>query len=112
MCRVEGDKFRQQRYEGEMKKNKAWFDLGPRIKRTYSKATWIPLRLFETTKVGIFGNEDYSSIFEGVHSLAVPIEHRSLGEEYSWSDDYEHRPWTEDASYFTADTYKGNAEGA
>ena len=95
-----------------MTKNKAWFDFGPRIKRTYAKATWIPLRLFETKKVGNFGDEDYSAIFEGVHSLAVPIAHRSIGEEYSWSGDHEHRPWTDDATYFPADTYKGNVEGA
>lgn len=112
VSRDEDDIFRCQRYASEMTKNKAWFDLGPLIKRTYAKATWIPLRLYESIKVGNFGDEDYSSIFEGVHSLAVPIEHRSIGEEYSWSDDHDHRPWTEDATYFSADTYKGNVEGA
>jgi hypothetical protein len=94
-----------------MTKNKAWFDLVPRIKRKYAKAAWIPLRLFKTVRVGSFGDVDYSSIFEGVHSIAVPITHRSIGKEYSWSDDHEHRPWTEDTTYFSADTYKGNVEG-
>jgi hypothetical protein len=95
-----------------MTKNKAWFDFGPNLKRTYAKATWIPLRLFETIKIGNFGDEDYSAVFEGVHSLAVPIAHRSIGEQYSWSADHEHRPWTDDTTYFPADTYKGNVEGA
>lgn len=94
-----------------MTKNKAWFDLGPRIKRTYANATWVPLRLFEKIKVGNFGDKGYSVIFEGVHSIAVPIAHRSIGDEYGWSDDREHRPWTDDATYFPADTYKGNAKG-
>lgn len=94
-----------------MAKDKAWFDLGSRIKRTYAKATWVPLRLFETIKVGNYGDEGYSAIFEGVHSLAVPIAHRSIGEEYSWSEDHEHRPWTDDTMYFPADTYKSNVEG-
>ena len=65
-----------------MLKDKAWFDLGSRIKRNYAKATWIPLRLWATVKVGDFGDEGYSSEFEGVHSIAVPIEHRLVGEKY------------------------------
>ena len=95
-----------------MTKDKTWFDLRPRIKRTYAKATWIPLRLWNTVKIGNFGDQDYSSIFEGVHSIAVPIGYRSIGETYSWSDDNEHRPWTDGTEYIPSDTYSGNSEGA
>jgi hypothetical protein len=102
----------QQGYAGHMATDKTWFDLRPQVKRTYAKATWIPLRLSRTIKVGSFGDHDYSSVFEGVHSIAVPIVCRSIGETYSWSDDHEHRPWTDDTKYIPSDTFKGNSEGA
>lgn len=95
-----------------MAKDKTWFDLRPRIKRTYAKATWIPLRLWNTVKIGSFGDYGYSSVFEGVHSVAVPVVCRLIGEAYSWSNDHEHRPWTDNLEYIPSDTYKGNSEDA
>ncbi len=59
-----------------MKKDKAWFDLTKEAKRRYAKASWIPLKLWNSVKAGDYGQPDYSDVFEGVHSIAVPLDHR------------------------------------
>ncbi|WP_411290629.1 hypothetical protein [Sphingorhabdus sp.] len=88
-----------------MKKDKAWFDLTKDAKRRYAKASWIPLKLWNSVKTGEYGKTNYSDIFEGVHSIAVPLDCREAASNYDWSADHEHMPWSDNGIYHPADHY-------
>jgi hypothetical protein len=82
-----------------------WFNLRNWIKRTYAKSVWVPLSLWSTNREGKFNNIGFQEIFEGVHSIAVPIERREQGERYSWQDSSDSRPWAEKDFYKPSDIY-------
>ena len=90
--------------------DKNWFDLRPQFRRSYAQAVWIPLSILDGRRQGNHGTANYRQIFEGAHSIAVPLDKRDLGERYSWSDNSDPRPWAEPGFYKAADVYCHNAE--
>lgn len=82
-----------------------WPDFRKMVRRPYVKRVWIPLGLSKTLKFGDYPNSCYQAEYEGVHSLAVPIAKRPLGDIYSWSDDHEHRPWASKGIYKPAEAH-------
>ena len=87
-----------------------FFDLSKPIRRRYSTAVWIPLRLWEQEKDGEYNQSGFSDVFDGAHSILVPVDKRELGEQYSWSGDQEARPWAEKDFYKPVDVHAHNAE--
>ena len=64
-----------------------WFLFKDIRRRPLQDAAWIPLRAIEDyIKEKTFGEVGYLRHTFACGSLAVPLEHRSLGEELSWSD--------------------------
>jgi hypothetical protein len=85
---------------------KDWFDLSSEIRRRYAARSWIPLRLARSVKQGKFGQADYSQIYEGAHSLLVPLENRATAS-YGWSDDSgDHQPLAYGDAYKPVDVYQ------
>lgn len=90
--------------------DKKWFDLRHQIKRTYAQSVWIPLSIGITEKSGEYGSADYRDVFEGAHSVVVPLDRRELAETYSWSDEQDSRPWAEAGIYKPSDVHSHNEE--
>lgn len=89
---------------------KSWFDLRPQIRRTYAQSVWIPLHISCIWREGEVCTPTYRETFEGAHSIVVPQEKRELGENYSWSDNRDPRPWAEAGFYKPADIYSLNQD--
>lgn len=82
-------------------------------KRGFAKSVWVPLRVSEEFTVGRYGFTDYTHEYFGAGSLAVPIEHRTMGDRLGWMDigpGNSHRPWVQDGHYHPGEIYKHNIE--
>jgi len=66
--------------------NQDWILHKKETRRTFSSATWIPLRASCNDEQGEVQNVGYVSEFFGCGSVAFPPEHREVAERLSWSD--------------------------
>lgn len=66
--------------------NKDWILLKRETPRTFSKATWVPLRAYRNSENGHSTQVGYVSDCFACGSVAFPPEHRERAEELSWSD--------------------------
>ncbi|MDB9952691.1 hypothetical protein OAD57_04855 [Porticoccaceae bacterium] len=66
--------------------NQDWILQKKETRRTFAKATWIPLRASSNNEQGGAENIGYVSEFFGCGSVAFPPEHRETAEELSWND--------------------------
>lgn len=66
--------------------NKEWILLKKETPRTFSKATWVPLRASRNIESGRSPQVGYVSDCFACGSVAFPPEHRERAEELSWSD--------------------------
>jgi hypothetical protein len=66
---------------------KTWFRYDDLKNRSFAKAVWIPLRAIEDLRSERqFGDLGYIKETFACGSLAVPLEHRELGEKLGWSE--------------------------
>ena len=66
--------------------NQDWILQKNETRRTFSKATWIPLRASSNNEQSGVQDIGYVSEFFGCGSVAFPQEHREIAERLSWSD--------------------------
>ncbi len=66
--------------------NQEWILQSKETRRTFSSATWVPLRASSNDEKGNVKDIDYLSSFFGCGSVAFPPEHREKAEQLSWSD--------------------------
>ena len=89
--------------------NSDWFLFKDLRRRALQDATWIPLRAIEHyIKEKTFGDVGYLRDTFACGSLAVPLEHRELGEKLGWSDvgvGHETRSYADENGYKPADQY-------
>ncbi|MGY3959986.1 hypothetical protein [Aeromonas popoffii] len=93
--------------------NQEWILQIKETRRTFSNATWIPLRANENDENGKIKKVGYYSEYLGCGSVAFPPEHRKLVEErLGWSDigiGHTVAPYAyEDGYYATIDQYQYN----
>jgi len=92
--------------------NKEWILLKRETPRTFSKATWIPLRASRTDENGPSTQIGYVSDCFACGSVAFPPEHRERAEKLSWSDigiGHNVQPYAyEDGYYASIDQYQYN----
>lgn len=93
--------------------NQEWILQIKETRRTFSNATWIPLRANENDENGKIKKVGYYSEYFGCGSVAFPPEHRKLVEErLGWSDigiGHTVAPYAyEDGYYATIDQYQYN----
>lgn len=65
---------------------KDWILQTKETRRTFSSATWVPLRASGTDDKGDVREIGYESEFFGCGSVAFPPEHREFAERFGWSD--------------------------
>ena len=86
-----------------------WFLFKDIRRKALQQATWIPLRSLETFKrEKSFGDIGYLRDTFACGSLAIPIQHRDLGEKLRWSDigvGHETRSFADETGYKSADEY-------
>ncbi|KAF0188744.1 MAG: hypothetical protein FD168_1544 [Desulfobulbaceae bacterium] len=66
--------------------NKDWILQKKETRRTFSSATWVPLRASSNDEQGEARNIGYISEYFGCGSVAFPPEHREVAERLSWTD--------------------------
>lgn len=66
--------------------NQDWILHKKETRRTFSSATWVPLRASCNDENGGVKDIGYSSEFFGCGSVAFPPEHREIAERLSWGD--------------------------
>lgn len=66
--------------------NKDWILHKKKTRRTFSSATWVPLRASCNDEQGKVQDIGYVSEFFGCGSVAFPPEHREVAERLGWSD--------------------------
>ena len=66
--------------------NQDWILQNKETRRTFSSATWVPLRASDNEEHGKVEEIGYVSEFFGCGSVAFPLEHREVAEGLSWSD--------------------------
>lgn len=66
--------------------NQEWILHKKETRRTFSSATWVPLRASCNDEKGGVKDIGYVSEFFGCGSVAFPPEHREIAERLSWSD--------------------------
>ncbi|HAU4927528.1 hypothetical protein [Aeromonas hydrophila] len=93
--------------------NQEWILQIKETRRTFSNATWIPLRANDNDENGKIKKVGYYSEYFGCGSVAFPPEHRKLAEErLGWSDigiGHTVAPYAyEDGYYATIDQYQYN----
>lgn len=66
--------------------NQDWILQKKETRRSFSSATWIPLRASNNDEQGKVRNIGYVSDYFGCGSVAFPPEHREVAEQLSWSD--------------------------
>lgn len=66
--------------------NQEWILHKKETRRTFSSATWVPLRASCNDEKGGVKDIGYISEFFGCGSVAFPPEHREIAERLSWSD--------------------------
>lgn len=66
--------------------NKDWILQKKETRRTFSSATWVPLRASSNDEQGEARNIGYIREYFGCGSVAFPPEHREVAERLSWTD--------------------------
>lgn len=66
--------------------NQDWILQTKETRRTFSSATWVPLRASCSDEQGEVRDISYVSEFFGCGSVAFPPEHREVAERFGWSD--------------------------
>jgi hypothetical protein len=66
--------------------NQDWMLQTKETRRTYSRATWVPLRASCDDEQGEHQDIGHVSEFYGCGSVAFPPEHRKVAERFGWSD--------------------------
>jgi len=66
--------------------NQDWILQKKETRRTFSGATWVPLRASSNDEQGKVKDIGYVSEFFGCGSVAFPPEHREIAERFGWSD--------------------------
>jgi hypothetical protein len=86
-----------------------WFLFKDLRRKPLQQAVWTPLRAIENyKKIGIFGDVGYLRDTFASGSLAIPLEHRDLGEKLGWSDigiGHDTRSYADNEGYKAADQY-------
>ncbi len=86
-----------------------WFLFKDIRRRPLQDAAWIPLRAIEDyIREKTFGEVGYLRDTFACGSLAVPLEHRALGDKLGWSDigvGHETRSYADEKGYKSADQY-------
>lgn len=86
-----------------------WFLFKDIRRRPLQDAAWVPLRAIEEyVKEKTFGDVGYLRDTFACGSLAVPLEHRELGEKLGWSEigvGHETRSYADESGYKPADQY-------
>ncbi|PSJ48169.1 hypothetical protein C7H85_00610 [Zobellella endophytica] len=92
--------------------NKDWILLTKETRRTFSKATWVPLRAFCNDEKGRSTQVGYVCDCFACGSVTFPPEHREQAEQLSWSDigiGHTVEPYAyEDGYYATIEQYQYN----
>ena len=91
---------------------KDWILLTKETRRTFSKATWVPLRAFCNDENGPSTRVGYVCDCFACGSVAFPPEHRERAEKLSWNDigiGHNVLPYAYEDGYFSSiDQYKYN----
>jgi len=66
--------------------NQDWILQKKETRRTFSSATWVPLRASSNNEQGESRNIGYISEYFGCGSVAFPPEHREVAEQLSWTN--------------------------
>ncbi len=89
-----------------------WIRQEKETRRTFAKATWVPLRASQNDEEGEVRRIGYLSEYFGCGSVAFPPEYRELAEQLSWSDigiGCSAKPYAfEDGSYSSVEQYQYN----
>jgi hypothetical protein len=92
--------------------NKDWILLAKETRRTFSKATWVPLRAFCNEENGPSTQLGYICDCFACGSVAFPPEHRERAEQLGWSDigiGHSVQPYAYDDGYYASiDQYQYN----
>lgn len=93
---------------------KSWILQTSDTRRTFSKATWVPLRASVSDKKGDVRDVGHTSEYFGCGSVAFPPQHREVAERLGWGDigiGHNARPYAfEDGEYKPIDQYRYNDE--
>ena len=91
-----------------------WFEMADLKKRSYSRATWIPLRSYLKVKErGEYGYAGYLEEYFGAVSIMLPIDSRESSLKYEWSDvnvAY-NGPYFSNDKYYEAGTFEIYKDG-
>ena len=85
--------------------NQEWILQRKETRRTFSNATWIPLRASSSDKKGDVRNIGYISEYFGCGSVAFPPEHRDVAEELGWSSigiSHDAQPYAYEDGYYSS----------
>ncbi len=89
-----------------------WILQTKETRRTFSRATWVPLRASCNDEQGKDQDIGYVSEFFGCGSVAFPLEHRGVAEQLDWSDigiGHNVQPYAyEDGYYSSIEQYQYN----
>jgi hypothetical protein len=92
--------------------NQDWIHQTKETRRTFSSATWVPLRASYTDEQREARDIGYVSEFFGCGSVAFPPEHREIAEQLGWSNigiGHDVQPYAyEDGYYSTIEQYQQN----
>lgn len=92
--------------------NQEWILQKKETRRTFSNATWVPLRAFKNEEQGNVKKIGYVSEVFACGSVAFPPEHRELAEQLSWTDigiDCNVQPYAyKDGHYSPVEEYQYN----
>lgn len=90
----------------------SWILLTSDTRRTFSKATWVPLRASASDEKGDVRHVGHISEYFGCGSVAFPPQHREVAERLGWGDigiGHDARPYAfEDGEYKSIDQYQYN----
>jgi len=92
--------------------NQDWILQQKETRRTFSSATWIPLRAYYTDEQGNIQETGFVSEVFGCGSVAFPPEHREVAEQLGWSEigiGHDVQPYAyEDGYYSSIEQYQVN----
>jgi len=92
--------------------NQDWILQKKETRRTFSKATWVPLRASINDEKGNVRNIGYVDEYFGCGSVAFPPEHRDAAQELGWSSigiSHDAQPYAyEDGYYSSIEQYQYN----
>lgn len=91
-----------------------WFEMSELRARQLGTGTWIPLRASKVIrKEGRYGYVGYLEVYEGVGTVAFPVECEEAAKALEWSDigpSHSHSHWIRDGRYEQVDAYAGRGE--